>query len=477
MGITPFRSAAAALLAAGLSISGTSGVVSAQSPEKATASKAGAAAPGTRQPDATPAGKGAGGAGGGSAGAPGGAARGAGAAGRPTIVVVDAVTRTQLTETVPIYGRVIALKSGVVAARVRGAVAEVRADVGTRVAKGDVLITLESDMLTSERDLKTAELQEFQAKTVTAQAQLRLAEQELARIEKLRQSAAFSPARFDDKRREVERYRSTVAETAARIKQAVASLNIAEINLANAVIRAPYSGVVTQRHTESGAYLNIGERVVTMTSDEALEIEAEVPVTRLDGLTPDIRIMVDPESLPAFEATLRAIVPEENQLTRTRTVRFAPMGGTRPALLAANQSVVLRIPNGRPRMVTTAPKDALLQRRGSPVMFVVADGKAVQRKVVLGEAFGDRFEIVSGLAPGELVVTRGNERLRPGQDVQIRGGRPPGGTDGKRGNRPGSVSGSGPASGPGSRPGGGRQPGTADTSGASPPASSPRASE
>ena len=271
----------------------------------------------------------------------------------------------------------------------------------------------------------------------------------------------------------MERYRSTVAETAARIKQAVASLDIAEINLANAVIRAPYNGVVTQRHTEAGAYLNIGERVVTMTSDDALEIEAEVPVTRLDGLTPDVRITVDPESIPAFEATLRAIVPEENQLTRTRTIRFAPAAGARPALLAANQSVVLRIPSGRPRMVTTALKDALLQRRGSPVMFVVADGKAVQRKVVLGEAFGDRFEIVSGLAPGDLVVTRGNERLRPGQDVQIRGNRPAGGPDGKRGSRPGSGTGDRD----GGRTGGGRPPGTADQSGASTPAPSPRAAE
>tara|TARA_R110002110_G_scaffold16061_15_gene70429 strand:- start:3700 stop:5085 length:1386 start_codon:yes stop_codon:yes gene_type:complete len=441
MGISPLHTASAAVVAAALCLSGFSFPVFAQA-----AGKTGAAVP-SSTPSSTPRGTRPDGRPEGATGAP---AKGrAAGGGRPTFVVVDAVTRSQMTETLPVYGRIIARKAGVVAARVRGAVAEIHADVGTRVSKGDVLIALESDMLTSERDLKTAELAEFRAKTVTARAQLRLAEQELQRIERLRQSAAFSPARLDDKRREVERYRSAVAETAARVQQAVASLNIAEINLANAAIRAPYNGVVTQRHTEAGAYLSIGERVVTMTSDDALEIEAEVPVRRLDGLTPGLRILVDPESTPKFDVTVRAVVPEENQLTRTRTIRFVPAGDTQPELLAAGQSVILHIPSGRPRMVTSAHKDALLHRRGSSVMFVVADGKAAQRKVVLGEAFGDRFEIVSGLAPGDLAVIRGNERLRPGQDVQVRGKD----AGSERGRRSGSKPGDRPGGRPGGKPG------------------------
>ena len=175
-----------------------------------------------------------------------------------------------------------------------------------------------------------------------------------------------------------------------------------------------------------------------MTNDEALEIEADVPARRLSALTPGLKISVDPETAPRFDVVVRAIVPEENQLTRTRTIRFVPTAGATPALLAANQSVIVHIPSGPPRTVTTAHKDALLHRRGSPVMFVFAGGKVTPRSVVLGEAFGSRFEIVSGLSPGDMVVTRGNERLRPGQEVQVRepgsrAGRPSGGTDGRRG--------------------------------------------
>ena len=69
-------------------------------------------------------------------------------------------------------------------------------------------------------------------------------------------------------------------------------------------------------------------------------------------------------------------------------------------------------------------------------MFVYADGKVSPRTVEIGEAFGNRFEILSGLKPGDKVVTRGNERLRPGQEVILRGGERNG--DGARDRAPAS---------------------------------------
>ncbi len=353
----------------------------------------------------------------------GGAQRGGG---RPTFVQVDDVVRGEMIETVPIYGRVVARQAGVVAARVRGGVAEIRADVGMRVRKGNVIAVLLTDMLKSERTLKDAEIAEFKAKIQTAEAQVRLAEQELKRIERLRNSSAFSPARYEDKRREVERFRSLVAETTARVTQAEVERNMADINLTNATIRAPYDGVITQRHTEIGAFVNVSDKVVTMTNDTALEIEADVPSIHIAGLREGITVSVEPETAAPFDAVVRAVVPEENQLTRTRLVRFVPKPGSATPALAANQSIRIHIPTGPPRLVTTAHKDALLHRRGATVMFVYADGKVARREVTIGQAFGNRFEIVDGLKPGDKVVTRGNERLRPNQEVQVRG-------EGKRG--------------------------------------------
>ncbi len=67
-------------------------------------------------------------------------------------------------------------------------------------------------------------------------------------------------------------------------------------------------------------------------------------------------------------------------------------------------------------------KDAILQRGGGPVVYVIQDNQAHRRPVKLGQAFGSRFEVREGLRPGDLVVVRGNERLRPGQRVRVRRG-------------------------------------------------------
>lgn len=364
----------------------------------------------------------------------------------PAKVLVDKVTEGTAVDTVQIYGRIIARQTGVIAARTRGAVGSIEARVGDRVRKGDVLVTLVSDMLESERALKNAELKEFSAKIQTAGAQLALAKQELRRLERLRKSAAFSVARYQDKMRDVERFKSALAEARAQSDQARAELRMSDINLFNSKIRAPYGGVISARHVEVGNYLGVGDQVVTILNDASLELEAEVPANRLSGLTSDANIRVVPEHGKPYQARVRAIVPEENALSRTRVVRFTPIFKERDDTVAANQSVVIHIPSGAARTAITVHKDAITQRRGRRVVFLTRESddgstEAILRPVVLGEAFGQRFEVLRGLKPGDRVVVRGNERLRPGQKVQIqtanrarRGNRGQGGEGrGKRG--------------------------------------------
>jgi len=346
----------------------------------------------------------------------------------PATVLVDTVKQGISVETVTVYGRVISGQTGVIASLTRGAVKTIHARVGDRVKKGDVLVTLSSDMLNSERALKAAELKEFSAKIRTAGAQLGLAAQELERLERLRRSAAFSVARYQDKLRDVERVKSSIAEARAKADQARAELHMADLNLSYAQIRAPYNGVVSARHVEVGNYLNVGANVVTLLNDSSLEIEAEVPANRIGGLTPDAKIKVVSEHGKPYRAKVRAVVPEENALSRTRLVRFTPIFKTRDATVAANQSVIVHIPSGAARNAVTVHKDAITQRRGKRVVFIVRvkkdeNGKEITsvgiRGVELGDAFGERFEVLSGLKPGDRVVVRGNERLRPNQKIRI----------------------------------------------------------
>ena len=77
------------------------------------------------------------------------------------------------------------------------------------------------------------------------------------------------------------------------------------------------------------------------------------------------------------------------------------------------------VPIGAPGEVLTVHKDAIVVQPSGPTVFVVEDGKVNPRRVVTGDAVGNRLQIIDGLQIGELVVTRGNERLQPGQAVRV----------------------------------------------------------
>ena len=338
----------------------------------------------------------------------------------PALVQVDQVRVEPLDQTQPVLGRIVTKRQGLVAVRVGGLVTQVEVDVGDRVAAGDVLVELDAEPVQYEVDLANAEFTSAEADQATAKAEIELLENELLRINRLKQSAAFSKAQLEDKLRQIAVAKSRLSAATARLGQYRAKQKASERNLEDMVIRAPYDGVVTRRLVSPGAYVRIGDPVVALIDDGALEIEADVPVELLGALEPGT-VVSGIIAGQAKTATVRAIVPEENPLTRTRAVRFTPSFEDDPGELAVAQSVSLDIPIGSARDVTTVSKDGVMQRANGAMVFLVKDGAAAPQPIRLGTAVDSRFEVLDGLAEGDLVVIRGNERLRPGQPVTYPG--------------------------------------------------------
>jgi RND family efflux transporter MFP subunit len=337
-----------------------------------------------------------------------------------TAVKVDAVRREVLVQTLPVIGRFIAIQAGEVAARINGPVAEVMVEVGDRAAEGDVLVVISSESLEAMRALRAAVVDQQLSQIRVARAELKKAQLELQRLEKLRAngSAAFQKARFDEMSQEVDRNLGDLGVAQAELAQARANLRLAEIDLEYASVRAPYPGVVTLRHTMAGAYLSIGDPVVTLVNDLDLEIEADVPAISINGLAAGTRVAFELADGSSYHATVRAIVPEENPLTRTRPIRFSLPPAHREHV-AANQSATIQLPIGGEREGDTVHKDAVTRRLDKYVVYMVEEGIAQLRTITIGDAVGNRLEVRTGLEPGDLVVVRGNERLRPGQAVHI----------------------------------------------------------
>jgi RND family efflux transporter MFP subunit len=340
--------------------------------------------------------------------------------GRPLQAVkLDDVVSKLSSETYQIVGRVVALQSGVLSARISGTINLVSVAVGERVKKGSVIATLATGRLITERKRAVALLDRQNAVLRVQKTSLKNAKREFSRMKSLLKSAAFSRARFEDLEGLVSEKSAQVLEKNAQVAEASASLERIDIDIRDATIRAPFEGVIIQKHVEVGTHVNTGAPVVTLINDRLLEIEIDVPSARINTLKTNTLASVILDDGNRLSAVVRAIIPREDLRTRTRPVRLRPEVKPTTKPLADNQAVLVELPLTSDRPVLTVSKDAVIRRANGNVVYVVNGTTASMRSVRVGRGIGDHFQILSGLKAGEKVVVRGNERLGGGGKVRV----------------------------------------------------------
>ncbi len=343
------------------------------------------------------------------------------AQGRAAGVLVDMTDEREIRDTQAVIGQLVATRRSQVASRIAGVIEAVSFDTGNRVQKAQVLVRLDKTRILIERSVAQASVEAAEAGIRVAEAKLQLAEQSFQRQAALRNSTAFSRSRYDDLKQATEQARSEAAQAQAQLETAKSNLDRANYELKHATIAAPFDGIIIARQAQPGQYVSIGGAVATLLDISNLEVEADVPSNIANSLTPGTKITAVFDGGTRKDVELRSIIPVQNISTRTRPVRFtARLGDLREAHVAIGSTVTLQMPVSAPRKVISVPKDALLQSRGRWTVYVVEDGKAMPRAVELGQSVRGRIEVVSGLKAGEMVVVRGNERLRPGQAVKPR---------------------------------------------------------
>ncbi len=341
---------------------------------------------------------------------------------RASLVGVERVREIAVTQTVPVIGHLVALKGGDVAARIAGPLEALFVEVGDRVKAGQKLCRLNVDTLQAELVLAQSELAEAKADLAIARAEAAQVRAQMRRIRELRKSAAFSRARFEDTELRHLVALSKISKADARIATKTAAVARRALDVRNATVTAPYDGVVMRTYAEIGAYIKNGDSLIRLIGDTELEVEADVPQSRLQSLKQGRLVSVVLGGGPRLKARVRAVLPSENPLTRTRAVRMTIIGQGSYKGLAEGQSATVEVPVRAARQVLSVHKDAVLNKPSGNIVFVVTNGVAKPRKVQLGEAIGARLEVLGGLAKGDVVVVRGNERLRPGAKVRFKKG-------------------------------------------------------
>lgn len=350
----------------------------------------------------------------------------AGAQPGPSRVVVSPAEAREIRTEAPIIGSLVATVDSAVATSAGGVVLEAPYKVGDIIEEGDMIARVDPERYEIDVRAATAAVAQAEAALAVAQARRASADDELARAEGLRGSAAFSTARVEDLNHAAAEAASAVAEAEAALANAEAELARAEYFLGRTVIIAPFGGVVTERMAEPGQYIAVGEAAARVVSLDELEVEVDAPVDRIEAvqLGAEVRVMFGDVAAPGV---VRAVVPQEAASTRTRPVRITvDFSDVNPVYLAPGATVTVMAPTAPPRTAVLAPKDALVQGPRGWIVYVAVDGQAQPRLVALGASVGDDIELMSGVAPGDLVVIRGNEGLRPGAPIQpMPAGEPP----------------------------------------------------
>ncbi len=338
-----------------------------------------------------------------------------------TPVEVDEVRFVSVHETAAIFGQLISLQTGTVAAAVSAPVAALHVSVGDRVEKDDLIASLDDSTYQLRRARAQAQAEVSNWSIRRAELEVELKNQQEERLALLRHSAATTEAQHEDAVLLLEAARNALGEAKASAQLVQRELELADDDLARTQIKAPYSGVIVEKFIEVGEYARVGDRVVRMLADQNLEIEAYIPYRFIDSFDVGDSVSASFDNGTAFQTTVRAFVPEEHASTRTRAVRLTfDIGASADQALAINQNVTIDIPTSNVLESLSVHKDAVIARGDGHIVFVIADDdSAFPKPVVIGNAVGNRFEVNGGLDSGDIAVVRGNERLTPGQTVRI----------------------------------------------------------
>ena len=320
-------------------------------------------------------------------------------------VSVESVKKEFISETYIVTSRIAPFKSDTISVKSPGPIEEVYVEVGDFVKKGHILLKIENDELEADKNNKEGELSESLAK-------LELEEKKLERLKALMNSPSFKRAEYEDQI-------NIVKSAEGNLIKITSQYNKAKIIFDDAILKAPYSGYISKRFVTKGNYVNTGAPVFELVNNEKFEIEANIPSDKVALLNKKKEAEIIFPDGKILKSSFRSIVPKENPNTRTVIVRFKPLFNQKKSNLLINQNLNLKIFLKSKKQVKTVSKDAILIKNGNIIVYVVEDNIAKLKVVKTGIPYQNSIEIIKGLNVGEKVVTRGNERLRPNQKVQI----------------------------------------------------------
>ena len=333
-------------------------------------------------------------------------------------------------------GYVTARLQATVSAKITGKVTEVLIEEGMRVRAGAVLARLDDTEARAGLGLAQAQLVAARSQLAEVRAQLEQAERDYVRQQGLYDRQLVSPQSLDAALAQRDMLRARLANVQEQIKVAQESLAVAQVQLDNTVIRAPFSGVVIAKSAQPGEMISpisagggfTRTGIGTIVDMDSLEIQVDVNESYINRVTPGQPVEATLNAYPDWKipGEVIAIIPTADRSKATVKVRIAIK--TRDARIVPDMGVRVGFLESKPAGAAPAPTvagvlvpaEAVRPDGNDSVVFVVGDNKRVQRRgVTLGPDVAGQRRVVSGLREGERVVLAPPPGLADGQAVRL----------------------------------------------------------
>jgi RND family efflux transporter MFP subunit len=327
----------------------------------------------------------------------------------PASVNVDSAKMTALSPVIWVSGTVVSQNDANIAAEVSGRLTSLSA-IGTRVVQGDVIASLDDKQL-------IIELREAHALVLNSKAHLSYLEAEVIRKKELFNKKISPKSELDKVMSERDIAQGDVIVAQARVDKI-------KQNLAYTELKAPFSGIVTQRIANLGEYVENGSAILRLVEIENSEASVFTPIVAYQYLKETKQLSVK-SALGLGQANIKAIIPVANARSHLMEVRLDMSIFDWPIGLNFKAQVA----NGPSETLLTVPRDALVLRREGASVFRINENEqgvtAEKVAVTIGTGMGGLVAVSSrdpnkGINTGDLIIIRGAERLQDGQSVVVK---------------------------------------------------------
>jgi multidrug efflux pump subunit AcrA (membrane-fusion protein) len=356
-------------------------------------------------------------------------------------VKVERVKEEQIHRAVEVVGTLAAVDEVTVSSEAEGRVSRLLADLGDRVTAGQTLVELDREKPQYNVDQQKAALARALAKfgatdpanlppiektpdVQKAQAELVQARQAFERAAELnkrqlvpRQTLDDAQAMLQSKQASYDAALQNAKNLRADIDATGAAARLADRQLRDTMIRAPFDGYVQKRLVNLGEYVKVQSPVMAVVKMDPLKVTAEIPEKMAPWIetAQEVDLRVDAYPDKTFTGKISRISPAVS--AATRAFAFEALVPNRDATLKPGTFARVTVRTNKNDRVLTLPYAALQYRYGVNRVFVVDNGRLVAHELRVGERIGDRIEIVSGVKAGDPIAMTDVDKLVDGLKV------------------------------------------------------------